>query len=96
MIEIVLKVGGGEAAHLVEQIPEEVLRELGLVRVEDGREEAVENGLPGSLQLPLACPRAQVLKHEEHHAVQLLRSLVNLQGHMNAPFLQNMRGKTCL
>ena len=64
--------------HLIQDVPEEVLRELGLVGDEDSGEEAVQQGMPGGGQLPHAAAVADVVEDLAHHAVQLLCGFVHL------------------
>lgn len=63
-------------AYQLQDVPEEVLRELGSVSVQDCGEEAFEYGLPGCGQVPVLPTLADVLEDLGHHAVQLFCRLV--------------------
>ena len=56
-------------ACLLAEVPEQVLCELGSVRVQDAALEGVQQGAPGARQLPLLAAVLQVLKREDHQRV---------------------------
>ena len=62
-------------ACLLAEVPEQVLRELGSVRVQDAALKGVQQRAPGARQLPLLAAVLQVLEREGHQRVQLLGCL---------------------
>lgn len=58
-----------DGACLLAEVPEQVLRELGSVRVQDAALKGVQQGAPGACQLPLLAAVLQVLKREDHQRV---------------------------